>query len=174
MPKNVPPDDPTYAYARNDTAARSVGIGARCACGETRPEALIRGSKPTICAACDRKKRGHTTVDNHHVAGEANSPAILPAPLNDHRAVLNVAQYKWPKQTLENPDNCPLLAAAGCIRGFIDYFYYAIETYLGWIPWMLETLSPFLTHKLGPKWWHNTPLDRFSPKHKRRKRNGVR
>lgn len=170
----MPPDDPTYAYARNTTAARSVGIGARCACGETRPEALIRGSKPTICAACDRKKCGHTTVDNHHVAGEANSPATIPVEVNDHTAVLSVAQYNWPRKTLQNRDGSPLLAAAACIRGFVDYIYYAIEKYLLWIPEMLETLDTFLEDKLRQKWWHNTPLDRFAPKHKRRKRNGVR
>jgi hypothetical protein len=173
MPKSVPPDDPTYAYARNATAARSVGISAHCSCGETRPEALIRGSKPTTCFGCARKQRGYSPVDNHHVAGEANSPATLPVPASDHCAVLSVAQYNWPRETLENPDGCPLRAAAACIRGFIDYIYYAVEKHLLWIPEMLETLSTFLADKLGRKWWHNTPLDRFSPKHKRRKRNGV-
>lgn len=173
MPKKVPPDDPTCAYARNATAARRVGENAQCACGEGRPEALLAGSNPTICAACARKKRGYATVDNHHVSGEANSPATIPVPVGDHRAVLSVAQYNWPRQTLENPDGCPLLAAAACIRGFIDYIYYAIDKYLLWIPEMLETLSTFLVDKLGPKWWHNTLLDRYSPKRKRRKRNGV-
>jgi hypothetical protein len=174
MRKNVPPDDPTYAYARNATAARRVGIGAHCSCGERRPEALIRGSKPTTCFACARKQRGYAPVDNHHGAGEPNSPATLPVPPNDHCAVLSVAQYNWPRETLENPDGCPLRASAACIRGVIDYIYYAIDEYLLWIPEMLETLSTFLADKLGRKWWHNTPLDRFSPKRKRRKRNGVR
>ena len=176
MPKSVPPDDPTYAYARNARAMRSVGIGAHCSCGESRPEALIRGSKPTRCFACARRQRGHAAVDNHHVAGEANSTATIPVPVNDHCAVLSVAQYNWPRQTLENPDGCPLLAASACIRGFNDYIYYAIEKYLLWIPKMLETLSTFLADKLGPTWWHNTPLEQFSPKpkRKRRKRNVVR
>jgi len=175
MTKNVPPDDPTYAYARNAKAARRIGIGAQCTCGESRPEALIRDSKPIICHACEREKRRHSTSDNHHVAGKANSPETLPTPVNDHRAVLSVAQYGWPRQTLENPDGCPLLAAAACIRGFNDYIYYAIEKYLLSIPKMLETLSAFLAAKLGPKWWHNTPLEQFSPKpkRKRRKRNVV-
>jgi hypothetical protein len=99
----------------------------------------------------------------------------MPVPANDHCAVLSVAQYNWPRETLENPDGCPLRAAAACIRGFIDYIYYAIETYLLWIPEMLETLSTFLKDNLGPKWWHNTLLEQFSPKtkRKRRKRNVV-
>jgi hypothetical protein len=67
----------------------------------------------------------------------------------------------------------PIVAAAGCIRGFVDYIYYAIETFLLWIPEMLETLDTFLEDNLGRKWWDNTPLDRFSPKRKRRKRNVV-
>ena len=176
MPKNLPPDDPTYAYARNARAARRLRGNAQCACGEDRPEALIAGRDPTICAACARKKRGHTTIDNHHVSGEANRSATLPVQVNDHRAILSVAQYNWPRGTLENPHGCPLLASAACIRGFIDYIYYAVEKYLLWIPEMLETLSTFLADKLGPKWWHNTPLEQFSPRpnRKRRKRDVVR
>jgi hypothetical protein len=167
MAKKPPPRDPISAYARKATAARRIGIGAQCACGETRPEALIPGSKPTTCFECDRKDRGYATVDNHHVAGEANSPATIPVPVNDHRAVLSVAQYNWPRKTLENPHGSFLLAAAGCIRGFVDYIYYAIDNYLLWIPEMLETLDTFLEDKLGQKWWHNTLLDRFAPKCKR-------
>jgi hypothetical protein len=170
MPKRVPPDDPTAAYARNATAARRVGTDKRCACGEDRPEVLLSGSNPTICAACNRKNRGYTTVDRHHPAGVANNTATIPVPVNDHRAVLSIAQYNWPTKTLENPDGSPLRAAAACIRGFIDYVNYAIEKYLLWTPEMLEALDTFLEEQLGQKWWHNTPLDRFAPK---RKRNTV-
>ncbi len=174
MAKHISPDDPTYAYARNAKATRRIGTGAQCLCGESRPQALIRDSKPTKCFACDRKRQKYSTFDNHHVAGEVNNPATIPVPVNDHCAGLSVAQYNWPKTTLENPDGCPLLAASACIRGFVDYIYYAIEHYLLRIPNMLETLSVFLVKKLGPKWWNNTPLEQFSPKHKKRKRNDFR
>jgi hypothetical protein len=127
-----------------------------------------------MCFACARQKSGHSTFDNHHVAGEANSPLTMPAPVNDHRAVLNVAQYGWPRQTLENPKGCPLLTAAARNRGSIDYIHYCIDNYLSENSEMLEELSTFLADQLGPKWWHNTPLERFSPRRKKRKRNDVR
>jgi len=96
------------------------------------------------------------------VAGEANNSATIPTPANDHIAELNAAQYDWPKQTLENSDGCPLLAAAGCVRGFIDYLYYIVDKFLVWIPEMLELLSAFLKDKLGPKWWVGTKLEKFA------------
>jgi hypothetical protein len=102
-------------------------------------------------------------MDNHHFAGEANNPLTVPTPVNDHRAELNVAQYDWPKETRENPDGCPLLAAAGCIRGFVDWVVYIIDKGLLWIAEMAEALSKFLTDKLGPKWWVGTILERFAP-----------
>jgi hypothetical protein len=67
-----------------------------------------------ICAKCQRQKRGHTVIDNHHPFAEANDPkTTVPVSVNDHRADLNEAQNDWPRQTRENPDGSPLLAAAG-------------------------------------------------------------
>jgi len=79
--------DPT----RKSIAARRVGIGSKCECGENRPLALIAGSKPMICAACKRRAQGRTTYDHHHPAGDANHRLTVPIPVNDHRAVLSEA-----------------------------------------------------------------------------------
>jgi len=63
MDPKLPERDPGAARVRKAKARRRVGVGARCACGEVRPEALIAKSNPIICAACDRKKKGMTTMD---------------------------------------------------------------------------------------------------------------
>ncbi len=84
--------------------------------------------------------------------------------MNDHRAVLNVAQYDWPQQTLENPDSSPLLARAACIRGYLDTNEYLMDKLLREDLEVLEKLNEFLNSKLGPKWWVGTPLERFAPK----------
>ena len=110
------------------------------------------------------KKGGKTIVDSHHVFAKANSPVAIPTPVNDHRAELSVAQYHWPKKTLENRDGSPLLAAAGVVRGFIDYIRYLIEKGLDWVVQMLETADAFLVEQLGPKWWLGTALDKYSSK----------
>ncbi len=163
MPKKLRQRDPIGAYQRKVTAKRRVGAGKRCACGEMRPEALIAGTNPTVCFACQRERRGQTTWDDHHVAGKANNPATMPLQVNDHRAELSVAQYDWPKETRENLDGSPLLAAA-CIRGFVDTIVYLVRKHLLWIPEMLETLNAFLVKRLGPKWWVNTEIEQFAPK----------
>jgi hypothetical protein len=156
--------DPESAYARNAIAKRRSGIGSRCKCGEMRTQALIREKNRVICHECKRKERGMTTRDNHHFAMKANSSITVPILVNDHRAELNIAQHDWPKRTRENPEGSPLIAAAACIRGFIDTILYLINTGLHWIADMLETADACLANKLGPQWWKNTELQKFVSK----------
>jgi hypothetical protein len=104
------------------------------------------------------------TTDNHHFAGKANSAVTVELPANDHVAELNVAQRNWPKQTLENPGGSPLLAAAGCIHGFIDTILHLIKQGLHWVVEMLEKADAFLVETLGPRWWMGTPLEKYAPK----------
>ena len=164
MAKKRGQTNPIGRYQRRAGAARRVGLNSQCACGETRPEALIAGSNPTICNACEGKRRGRATFDDHHVAGKANSPVTIPVWVNDHRARLSVAQYDWPKRTRENPDGSPLLAAAACTRGYIDTNDYLFEKLLLPKAEMLEGLDAYLEKKLGPKWWLKTGLKQFEPK----------
>jgi hypothetical protein len=162
MPRQIPQRDPIAANARKAAAQRRVGIGAKCACGEDRARALIKKENSIACAECARKGQGKTTMDNHHIAGKANSRITIPVPVNDHRARLSEDQYDWPKKTLENPNGSPLRAAAACIRGAIDYILYTLDTVLMWIAEMLEVLDEYLIERLGSKWWQNTPLNKFA------------
>lgn len=164
MNPKLPPRDPGSAYVRRKRAERRVGMGAKCACGESKPLALVPGSNPTLCAECDRKKKGKTTVDNHHPAGKANDPTTVPIPVNDHRAELSEAQADWPPGTLENSDGDPLLACAARIRGFVDTVVYLIKKLLLPVADALEWLQNFLLEKLGPKWWVGTPMEGQAPK----------
>jgi hypothetical protein len=165
MPRKLPQRDPIGAQKRKSAAIRRVGENAQCAyCPENRPEALIKHSNPLICTECQRKAKEMSTMDDHHPAMKANNPLKLPVPANDHRAELSVAQDDWPKKTRENPDHSPLIAAAGCIRGFMDYLYYLVEKFLYWTAGMLEDLDAYLIEKLGPQWWLDSPLSRFAPK----------
>lgn len=152
MPAKTLRRDPIAAAKRKSVAARRVGIGNECVCGENRPIALIAGSQPTICAECDRRKKGLKIDDGHHVAGKANHPLIIPIPANDHKE-LSEAQYDWPKATRENPDGSPVLSIAGSIRGFCDTIVYLVKKLLLWIPEYLEKLDAFLASYFGPKWW---------------------
>jgi hypothetical protein len=156
--------DPIAAQRRKAEALRRIGIGRACTiCGENRPEALIPNSEPMVCARCERKQKGKSTVDQHHVAGRANDPMTIPVDVNDHRAVLNVVQHDWEKGILQNPDGCPLKAGAARIRGWTDSIVYVLS--LGdCVVQMLIALSDFLQNRLGPKWWKGTPLERFAPK----------
>jgi hypothetical protein len=156
--------NPEAAYTRDAIAKRRNGVGAKCKCGEIRAQALIREKNRVICHACKRKEKAITPQDNHHFAMKANSPVTVSIPVNDHRAELNVAQHDWPKQTRENPTGSPLIAAAACIRGFIDTILYLIKTGLHWIADMLETADACLAKKLGAEWWKNTELQKFAPK----------
>ncbi len=164
MKAGFSPNDPIRKHARKNASTRRVGVKAKCACGEARPEALIPGSIPKVCGECQRRQRGQTTVDSHHFAGKSNSPITVPIPVNDHRAELSVAQMDWPKGTQENPERSPLIAAAACVRGFIDTVLYLIKQSLLWVADMLEKLDAFVTDKLGPNWWIGTSIEQFQPK----------
>lgn len=166
MRQQFPKRDPMRTHRRKAVAARRTGVNAACSCGETRPEALIPGSKPITCANCQRTAGGRTTVDQHHFAGRANSRATISVPVNDHRARLSVAQADWPKSTRVNVDGSPLLAAAACIRGFVDTVHYLMEQGLLWIPDMLERLDALQVKRLGPRWWLRTEMEQFAPKKK--------
>lgn len=162
MPKKLPQRDPIGAYQRKSTGVRRVGEDAQCAsCGKSR--ALNAKSEPIMCEGCQRKKRGKRTMDNHHIAGKANSPITTSIPANDHHAQLNVAQQDWPKKTLENRDGCPLLRAAACLRGFVDTVVYYFEIFVLWVAEMLELLSDYLIEAWGHRWWLNTEFARFAP-----------
>ena len=101
-------------------------------------------------------------MDNHHIAGKSNSPITITVPANYHRAELSVLQHDWPAETLENPDGCPLLRAAACIRGFSDIVAYLIKEFLLWIADMLVIARAHLVEKLGSRWWEKTELNQFS------------
>jgi hypothetical protein len=160
----IPQRDPSAAYTRKVIAARKKGVGSRCKCGEARPEALIREKNRVICHQCKRKEKAMKTEDDHHFAGQANSPITVPVPVNDHRAELTPAQQDWPRGTLQNPNGSPLLAAAASVRGAVDTIIYLIKKGLHWIADMLEKLDAMLAQKWGEKWWIGTEIEKYVPK----------
>src|SRR5712664_2825367 len=95
--------DPIAAFQRQSSAARRIGQGKKCKCGEHRPLALVSGSDPVTSASCEREKLGRSLFDEHHPAGQANHPATIPVWVNDHRARLSEDQYDWPGETWRNP-----------------------------------------------------------------------
>jgi hypothetical protein len=163
MTNKIPPRNPKAVHRRKVIAARRIGEGRKCRCGETRPEALIPLTDPMTCASCDRKARGKSENDDHHIAGRANSPITIKILANDHRAELNVSQQDWPRKTLENPDSSPLLSGAAHIRGFVDLLVYLVQQFLLWVSDMLELLDTTLERKWGQKWWTHTKLRSFEP-----------
>lgn len=141
MARKIPPRNPRATHRRRVVAARRFGTGAKCRCGQSRPEALAPGSAPVICAACDRRKHGRRTTDDHHIVGEANGPLLLRVPVGDHLGDLGEAQRDWPQKTLRNPDGSPLLANAASIRGAVDTISYLHEKLLLPAAEMLELLD---------------------------------
>lgn len=152
MARKLPARNPRAAHRRKVIAARRTGENV-CKCGEDRPEALITGSRPIICARCDRKLQRKKNTDGHHIAGQANDATTIAIPVNDHRAELSVAQQDWPPKTLQNSEGSPLLAEAARIRGFMDTSVYLMPRFLRPGAELLEYLDTILKQKFGQKWW---------------------
>lgn len=144
--------NPIGAWLRDKRAQRRVGRAAVCACGEARPFALTSGRLPPICFRCERLAHGREPYENNHVFGQRNSALTIRYLINDHRAVLSVAQYRWPRETLENPDGDPFLAAAARFRGLYDNFEYMLNDCLKEAA-RYEELSAVLRRKYGQEWW---------------------
>lgn len=158
------PRDPAKAAARKAVAQRRIGRGARCRCGESRPEALIRGTRPIRCAACQRRAEGQSTIDEHHIAGRNNSPITVPVSVNDHRAELSVMQMDWTRTMRENPEGDPVIAAAAALRGVTDMIHFLIDRFVDTVIALLEALAAYLNRPLGRQWWRGTPVESFAPK----------
>jgi len=164
MSRKIPPRNPRAAYRRQAVAERRRGIGAKCKCGESRPLTLIPGSDPTVCAACDRRKRGRRKSDNHHILGEANGPLTMRVPVNDHRGFLSRLQSEWPRTTLENSEGNPLLTKAASIRGYIDTSAYLHEQLLLPAAELLELLETREKRRGGKNKIKRTKLKAFERK----------
>ena len=133
--------DPIRAHQRKSVSARRVGKNSRCKCGEARPEALIAGSKPIICAACQRRKQGLAVIDLHHVAGRKNSAIVAPVNVNDHRAVLSATQFDWPKLATKNRSARELIEASQSLWAVINYIEYLLNRLLRPRAEQLESLA---------------------------------
>ena len=157
------PKNPAKAAARKSLAQRRVGRNARCRCSESRPEALIRGTKPIQCAECQRKVKGLSVMDDHHPAGRNNSPVTTPLPANDHRAELSVMQMDWSRTMRENPSRDPIIAAAAMLRGAADMILFLLDKFVDTAIALLETLAEFMTRRFGSQWWRGTPIEEFAP-----------
>jgi hypothetical protein len=144
--------DPIGAWLRDTRAQRRVGREAACACGEARPFSLISGRSPSICFHCERLAYGREPFEDNHAFGKRNSPLTIRYPVDDHRAVLSVAQYRWPPETLQNPAGDPFLTAAARFRGLYDNFKYMLEDCLEEAS-RLEQLSAAMRRKYGVSWW---------------------
>ncbi len=150
--------NPVGAAKRRAVAARRIGLGQACACGESDPLALVEGTNPIVCAKCQRLQCGKNPLDKHHIAGKNNHSATISIPVNDHRTFLSEAQYEWPKDMLRNADSSPILAAAACIRGAVETINYILDRLLLWIVDLLHVLDSYLAQKLGRQWWLNSPI----------------
>ena len=163
--KGRTPKDPTRAAVRRSIARRRLGQDATCSrCGESRPAALVQRSKPRICARCKRLEDGHRTIDDHHVAGQNNSPHTVPIPVNDHRAELSEAQMDWSRRVRENPEGDPLVAAVARLRGAADTIAYIVKWFIVTAADILECLADYMRQQHGSQWWRGTPVERFAPK----------
>ena len=142
--------DPIGAWLRDTRAQRRVG-SAPCVCGESRPFALITGRSPAICYRCDRRAHGREPYELNHVFGKRNSALTIRYPINDHRAVLSVAQYRWPPGALENPNGSVLLASVAESHGLYDNTEHMLAEHKANSAKLLH-IEELLVTVFGPDW----------------------
>jgi hypothetical protein len=126
----------------------------RCAaedCEEICPF-MLSGVDPEIyCSEHEALRHGRPWLEAHHPAGQHNDLRTVLLPANYH-SVLSELQYRWPRETLRNPDGSPLLRAAALTRGLLDVLFVVIVITSG-VPVLLEQLDRFLREQVGERWW---------------------
>lgn len=143
--------DPIGAWLRYTRAQRRVGREAACACGEARPFALITGRAPSICFRCERIAQGREPYEDNHVFGKANSALMIRYPINDHRAIFSVKQYRWPPGVLDNPNGSVLREGVARMHGAYDNVEHMLAENVAYAA-KLAQLEEQLTIIYGPSW----------------------
>jgi len=96
-------------------------------------------------------------IEQDHIAGRHNSEATFPLPGNAHRTKSD-RMRDWPRRTVQNTEGSPLLAAAACVRGWLDILWTVAE-FAERVPRLLEGLDAWLTERHGRKWWGDFDLE---------------
>lgn len=113
---------------------------------------MLNGVHPKIfCSEHEALRHGRPWLEAHHPTGRHNDPRTILLPANYH-SVLSELQYRWPRETLRNPDGSLLLRAAALTRGLLDLLYLVIVIASG-VPVLLEQLDEFLRERVGERWW---------------------
>ncbi len=143
--------DPIGAWLRATRAQRRVGDRAACACGEARPFALISGQSRPLCFRCERLAQGREPYEDNHVFGKRNSALTIRYPVNDHRAIFSVKQYRWPPGALDNANSSPLLEGVARMHGAYDNVEHMLAENREFSA-KLAHLDEQLTTLYGPNW----------------------
>ena len=143
--------DPMAVWLRSSRSQRRVGPAAACACGESRPYALIAGRVPPCCFRCERLAQGRSPYELNHVFGKRNSDLTIRYPINDHRAVLSVKQLDWTDETLENSNGDVLLAGIARFQGLDNNVAHMLADCIEFLPKM-KHVQELLVTVYGPDW----------------------
>jgi hypothetical protein len=156
------PSDPLLDHDRQRNEILLSRYRANCQCGENRAAPMTRSG---LCYACDLRKRGKSTIEDHHPFGHS-VPTIFPLPANEHRVfdALRNARYR----RLKEPSEATLANVAALMMQFVEIaeMQYNSENLQPWemgvadkmIDWgreAVETLLELAGHlqaELGKNW----------------------
>jgi hypothetical protein len=143
--------DPIAAWLRGTRAQRRVGHDAACACGESRPYALIARRTPPRCYRCERLAQDREPYEDNDVFGKRHSGLKIRYPINDHRAIFSMKQYSWPPGALGNPNGSVLREGVARMHGAYDNVEHMLAENVAYAAKLAE-LEEQLTTIYGPNW----------------------
>lgn len=122
-------------------------------CNERNPFALTGADPDIYCYECHAIADGRSFTEEDHFASRRNDPAKDQIPGNDHRIKNDRQLHEWPRETLRNPDQSPLLWSAAMARGACAYLEIVLERYSDGIPEFHEALDAWLRRRIGERWF---------------------
>ncbi len=139
---------------RSTNRREKLGPDAECVrCGYTDPAAL---QFVILCYECLAFVQGRSTVEDHHVLGQANDPSTIGVPANPHRSLSDRMQ-DWEDELLRGDPADPLLWIARLLRSIKDAAEWIMDRLDDVVHFLLR-LRQWLLENYGPQWWNRLGL----------------
>jgi hypothetical protein len=113
------------------------------------------GTGSPSCAVCGFH-RNSTSLEVHHIAGEANQElsVILCRTCHDDLSDTAIDTLGDLRRRYANRD--PLTVLGALLQGLADFLRPLGDSLEAWATWCLAT-GPHLSERLGPQWWKALP-----------------
>jgi hypothetical protein len=148
------PQSMPSAKSSRAPSAKSASTSPSTPHAKSTPSAKSAPSRTphaTLCYECLLIQHGKSSVETHHLLGQANDPSTVDTLGNLHRALTD-SQQDWPEEVRHNTHRNPLWWLAGIFYSLHDYLAWLLRTCRK-IGDLLVQIGHWAEQQGGTQWW---------------------